>query len=387
MCASHKASARDHEGETPLHLDTYEQVGTPALLTDTDEAGHHARLERYARSHRRALEQAQWLTESPSISEYESDAKHSTAARLVSCGAWLVFRNYHEQPESERMRLASGHLCDLFKLCPICAARRGGRCVQRYGERCLHVLNEVGGIKPYLVTLTMRNSWDLEERFKAFMDSKKRLVQRRRDAMKGRVKSATLHWDGFAGSVEIKRGANSGLWHPHVHLVVLSTTDIAAPELQAQLSDEWKSITGDSHVVDVRPFLHPEDPYADLCEVFKYAVKFSTLDYDDAWTLQWSLKGRRFIFAGGSLYGVKLPDLLDDCPDDPHDDPYTELMYEYAEIDSRPSYELREANEHTREHSRYLTWHVWRNAKARAGLDVTGMADRFHNHLADRAVR
>ena len=191
-------------------------------------------------------------------------------------------------------------------------------------------MSEAPTLKPYLVTLTMRNQDDLDGVFERFMGCKSRLLDRRRQARTTppRMHSVTMHWDGFVGSLEIKRGKNSDAWHPHVHLVVLSREDLATEDRQEQLSAEWHAITGDSFIVDARPFQHPDDPARDLVEVLKYPMKFQGLSLADAWHAHDLTRGRRFLFSGGSLWGVKI-DLVDETLAE--DLPYVELLYEYHE--------------------------------------------------------
>ena len=55
---------------------------------------------------------------------------------------------------------------------------------------------------------------------------------------------------GGVMSIEVKRGRNSGLWHPHVHMIWLCNQAPSA----SQLSKEWLELTGDSYIVDVREF-------------------------------------------------------------------------------------------------------------------------------------
>ena len=47
-----------------------------------------------------------------------------------------------------------------------------------------------------------------------------------------------------------------------------------------QLSREWKALTGDSFIVDVRPMHGEIDGFL---ETFKYALKFSDLPLADNW--------------------------------------------------------------------------------------------------------
>jgi hypothetical protein len=48
---------------------------------------------------------------------------------------------------------------------------------------------------------------------------------------------------------EVKRGQNSGEWHPHLHMIALGRGG-AQPGTTVQ---EWYGHHGDSFVVDVRP--------------------------------------------------------------------------------------------------------------------------------------
>lgn len=85
-------------------------------------------------------------------------------------------------------------------------------------------------------------------------------------------------FEGAVGSYEFKRGSGSGLWHPHLHMVVLHKADLDAKKL----SSDWLKYTADSFIVDITPF-HDESPVNGFLEVFKYALKFSDLPLADNW--------------------------------------------------------------------------------------------------------
>ena len=84
------------------------------------------------------------------------------------------------------------------------------------------------------------------------------------------------------------------------------------------------ALTGDSHVVDVRP-ISQADPASGFIEVFKYAVKFS--DQDEADTVHgWQvLRGKRLLASAGCFRGVEVPDELDEALDLP----FVTLFYRY----------------------------------------------------------
>jgi len=137
---------------------------------------------------------------------------------------------------------------------------------------------------------------------------------------------------GGVHSIEFKRGANSGLWHPHVHMIWLCREE---PD-QARLSQEWLTWTGDSFIVDVRPFHDQDDLVSGFMEVFKYALKFSELPLSDNWHAFKQLAGKRLLDAFGLLRGVKVPDdLTDELPLD--ELPFIELFYKFM---NRSGYSL-----------------------------------------------
>jgi hypothetical protein len=93
-----------------------------------------------------------------------------------------------------------------------------------------------------------------------------------------------------------------------------------------QLRAEWRAITGDSFVVDVRP-ISQADPVSGFLEVFKYAVKFSEMTPADTVAAWEALRGRRLIGSAGEFRGVEVPDTLTDGSLD--DEPFAELLYRY----------------------------------------------------------
>jgi len=168
------------------------------------------------------------------------------------------------------------------------------------------------------VTLTVKNGEDLKERFSHLHKAQRELWKRKQrgrgcsiDSIKGAV------W-----SYEFKRGAKSGIWHPHLHMVALCETP---PDARA-LSAEWHGITGDSLIVDVRP-ISQEDPVSGFVEVFKYAVKFSDQSAEDTVHCWRTLKGKRLLESAGCFRGVDVPE---DLTDEPLDSlPYAELFFSF----------------------------------------------------------
>lgn len=284
-----------------------------------------ARADRYGKHRQRALQMA----------DFCGGEQPHRADKLRGCGAFLQFRNYFTLGQ---VRLTAGHFCQQDKLCGLCACRRGGRYLRAYVEKTQAVLAEQK-LTPYLVTLTVKDGADLGERVQHLLSSHRKLMDHRRDALKNRsrgydsAETAATCAVGGVGSCEVKRGKNSGLWHPHWHAIWLCDQ----PPSAAALSAEWLMITGDSHVVDVRPFDFVaessdagdgatwEQMAGDFCEVFKYALKLGDLALQDNWDAFLQLQRKRMIEPFGCLRGVEVPEDLKDAPLAP-DLPFIEIL-------------------------------------------------------------
>lgn len=278
-----------------------------------------SRIARYGRARHRAVMMKDYLA-----AQLDDQTAQAAAGRLLSCGDYLHFRHYYTV---EQVQLHSAQFCKQHLICPLCAIRRGSKTLEAYLERFNVIQAERPELQPYLVTFTVRDGPDLAERFNHLQRSFKRLQDQRRRWISG-SRSAPwtefVHVAGAVSSYEVKRGAGSGLWHPHLHMVALC----ASPPNQAALRKEWEAITNDSFMLDVRPFRAGQDPAEGFMEVMKYAVKFSSLTLADNWQVAKLLRGCRLLFSLGVFRGVEVPDKL---TDDPLDDlPYFDLFYRYV---------------------------------------------------------
>lgn len=235
--------------------------------------------------------------------------------KLEGCGNWLKFRSYFTVG---KVRLTAASFCKEHLICPLCAIRRGGKALQKYQERFSILTAARPDLKPFLVTLTVRNGPDLAERYDHLSESFKRLLSRRTER---RTVSVLRDVSGGVGSVEFTNNGKG--WHPHIHLLVLA---VECPS-QVQLRAEWEQITRDSFMCDVRPI---SDPVGGFCEVFKYAVKFSELEPADNWHAFRILAGRRLLTSFGCFRGVDVPECLLDGTDDLDALPYVEILYRYS---------------------------------------------------------
>ncbi len=266
------------------------------------------RVVRYGKAKSQSLEVAKYI-------DGLGDPHRKLRDKLRTCGDYLVFRHYYTIDE---VRLHGARLCKKHLLCPLCAIRRGVKAMKAYLDRWEVIQAEKPRLRPFLVTLTVKDGPDLAERFKHLHKAQRELWMR-----KHRGRGSVL--DGVEGAVwsyEAKRGDGSGIWHPHLHMIALAET---MPDA-FQLAREWHEITGDSFIVDVRP-ISQDDPVSGFIEVFKYAVKFSDQPIEDTWHCYETLKGKRLLGSAGCFRGVEVPEQLTD--EAIADLPFYTLFYRY----------------------------------------------------------
>lgn len=267
------------------------------------------RVQRYGDAKIRALDTAKYIE--------GIKGEQLLAKRVTTCGDYLVFRHYYTV---DKVRLHGASLCMKHLLCPLCAIRRGSKALKAYLDRWEYLSAEKPLLRPFLVTLTVKDGDDLAERF-AHLHRGQRELWKRKQRARGSVLDGVV---GAVWSYEVKRGSGSGVWHPHLHMIALAEVQ---PK-QDELSAEWKNITGDSHIVDVRP-IDQANQVEGFLEVFKYAVKFSDQPPADTWHCFQTLKGKRLIGSAGCFRGVVVPEELTDDDADLDDLPYATLFYRF----------------------------------------------------------
>ena len=158
------------------------------LLQSADADQHRDRITRFGLLKHRAKLQEQYLwtqvdfnSDSPSEESIEA---LKAAIKLKECGQFLQFRNYYTV---DQIKLVKANYCNKHLLCPICAGVRAARSMKRYLERIHELMDQKRGLKPVLITLTVKNGEDLEERFEHLTLSFRKLLQRYRDYKKKRL--------------------------------------------------------------------------------------------------------------------------------------------------------------------------------------------------------
>jgi hypothetical protein len=257
------------------------------------------------------------------------------AFEVSMCRNSLLFRNHYTEGKITLSQMKS---CKHTRLCPLCAIAQANAHVSTYHKKTLQLLEQHRHdgmpLRAFFVTLTVKNGVSLPATYEHFSDSVQHLVNRRRDAIKARGGSVKHQYaltsvmaPVVAGvfSFEVKRGAGSGDWHPHTHGLLLSTTAID----EEALSEEWKGITGDSHVVNCQEI--DATDVKSLCEVLKYSLKFSEMSLEDNFEAATVLHRKRLLRSFGEFYGMQ-PDPNVDIDDvSVLDSPYIEQLYLYKE--------------------------------------------------------
>lgn len=163
-------------------------------------------------------------------------------------------------------------------------------------SRCLatNVLNELKGKTTRFITLT------LKQRNDHLRDILDRITTCFR---KLRARSWwQAHVDGGCGFIEIKYSHKNDDWNVHLHLIVHGRY---LP--QSDLSRNWYSVTGDSHIVDVR-FVHDNE------RVGRYVTKYVSKPFNNTFlnrdelleTVINSTVNRRLCLTFGDWRGIKL---------------------------------------------------------------------------------
>jgi hypothetical protein len=243
------------------------------------------------------------------------------------------------RPPCPEPLLVGADLCT-HRLCHHCAKLRSRKLAARVREM-VEQLRARGITRYALLTLTYRDSEVLEGSVSRCWGDFRKLRQRK---LWGEVL-------GCVASMEIKRGKRSGLWHPHLHVLVARPScaclrgrrlsdggptcvhgRIWCPHAlnQCCISEAWREITGDSYVVDIRA-VHADQEGSvagAVRDVVKYCTKLTEVrskerdDGDsDVLELHRAIRGRRLLTTVGVFRGLAEPDAVDELLDDPESRP------------------------------------------------------------------
>ena len=222
------------------------------------------------------------------------------ALRVLKCARWITRQACTDHGHVRHRR---SFLCG-DRFCPICARKRSADLARRYRKI---IEGACRGLYGHMLTLTYKNSETMPARGRIAKDVRNLL---RRSLWK--------RHGGIVGglySVEVKRG--EGGWHPHVHMLIFTRKPIASytegkregewlVELNQEVSDAWRAITGDSFIVQ------GETWDGNTQEVVKYMTKApESLPPAKLHELLIWTRGMRSVSAFGSLYGVHISETVE----------------------------------------------------------------------------
>lgn len=173
------------------------------------------------------------------------------------------------------------------RVCPRCGRVR----TRELGHRLRGLLKFIDS--PRMLTLTLKSNGDpLSEQLRRLNDAFRRLRRR---------KNWKKHVTGGLFIVEITWNHAKHEWHPHIHALIDGEF-----WKQADIADEWETVTGDSRIVDIRMIYGRESAVG---YITKYMSKSQLSDQIPAGRIvEWSQNthGARMVGTFGKLHGVKI---------------------------------------------------------------------------------
>jgi hypothetical protein len=219
--------------------------------------------------------------------------------KIRSCCSVVELKAQYTEIENvveQVMTVVNGNFCKQHAVCPVCADRSQNRRRARFNEPIKEQASLVkeGKRYAYIITFTITDGNSLAERLSHLKESKlawRKQGQRRKN---GFSRGEASKIKAGIGTIEIKRGSDSGLWHVHAHELIftnepldyqiydssikrelhkkygssipkeiLSSAAMETAFFQGQdvsvskLSKEWlKATGGDSISIDVAPLQH-----------------------------------------------------------------------------------------------------------------------------------
>jgi len=146
---------------------------------------------------------------------------------------------------------------------------------------------------PKLLTLTLAHTDDpvedqISRLYKSFQKFRKRKIFEQRVA-------------GGIWFFQLKRSKLTGEWHPHLHVLISGKF-----MLQSELSRVWKSVTGDSSIIDIRAVPDNEKAAKHIARYATLPADLTLYSDDDAVTLISAMKGRRLVGTFGTAKEMSL---------------------------------------------------------------------------------
>lgn len=181
-------------------------------------------------------------TEQAYMALYESPSN----SHLHSLRECRKFANFKREKMTGEVKVFSSACRERW--CPMCSAQNAS-----YAKEQTQMYIESLSAARFL-TLTLRNNTsNLKDQIEFLMMSFRTLRQRA---------YWKKHVTGGIWFLQIKRGKNSGCWHPHLHILLDGESMV-----QGRLSQLWEQVTFGSPIIDIRKVSNAE-------EVAKYVARY-----------------------------------------------------------------------------------------------------------------
>lgn len=185
--------------------------------------------------------------------------------RLEQCSTYLEFRR---EKSTRKYKLINTNLCRV-RLCPLCAYKRSLSVYHNTADIIKYINEKYSRSKYLFLTLTIKNvpSSQLSNAIDDLTRGWQNLSKQKR------IKDVVL---GTVRSIEITYNKRNNTYHPHLHVLIHTTTDVYAGRnyiSQAEFADRWQSAVGIDYqpVIDVRRLRHNNG--REVAEIAKYSVK------------------------------------------------------------------------------------------------------------------
>ncbi len=253
---------------------------------------------------------------------------------VSECGSWLEFRNYYKQ---DKTKLHNANFCKKDKLCPACAMRRASKQVKKVFDY-LNVNQELREKNWYYIVLPVKHNSNEDfltvyNRARSGLDTIRQAI---RDNKRGKGKKSFFsQFDGLFYSFEVTKTSNG--WNVHINILACTDVNISGIYKKGKtfvhddIMIDWAKYTDNKSFVHSINRIDTSTDAAlikNLLEVFKYSLKFQSLENKDLLEVYKHTYRKRLLGAFGCLYGLRV-DKVELSGDDVLDDDFLEIIFRY----------------------------------------------------------
>jgi len=244
---------------------------------------------------------------------YKAIGKHTKAENIRTCGNFLLFRQYKNPEQTNKLMLAN--FCK-HPLCPLCSWRKSLKNA-KITHKTLKIVEKEEFL--YLLTLTISNVNPITKRIirDLYQNSKKFLDKR-------------YYSKSYLSQFEITYNPEREDYHPHIHLLFSSPMEHDTSENAIRKNNElWGGYYNQKYqITDIRPVEDVEKASFELC---KYLCKSPAISTTEAITgiISPTTNLRQFNYAG--LMREARAEAKEICTEEEELEIYNLSQYEYIE--------------------------------------------------------